>query len=93
MRKALSSIIAAHLSLSASGSSIKSKSKAGNAVPREILDALVEASAGDIRSAIMGVQFACTVGQNSGEANGVGGKAKGKAKSKKSEKDASIKAM
>lgn len=90
MRKALSNIIASHLSLTTS----KSKSKTGNAVPREILDALVEASAGDIRSAIMGVQFACLVGQGPGEAGGGGnGKAKGKGRGKKSEKDASVKAM
>ncbi|KAF8601784.1 P-loop containing nucleoside triphosphate hydrolase protein [Ceratobasidium sp. AG-I] len=93
MRKALSSIISSHLSLSAPGSSTKSKSKTGNAVPREILDALVEASAGDIRSAIMGVQFACTVGQGQSETNGATGKTKGKGRGKKAEKDASVKAM
>ncbi|KAG9103435.1 Cell cycle checkpoint protein rad17 [Ceratobasidium sp. 370] len=86
MRKALSNIIASHLSL-------PTTSKAGG-VPRETLDVLVEASAGDIRSAIMAVQFACIVGAGSEgkvQANG-GGKSKGKGKGK-SERDAAIKTM
>ncbi|KAG9125052.1 Cell cycle checkpoint protein rad17 [Ceratobasidium sp. 392] len=83
MRKALSSIIASRLSL-------PTTSKSGG-VPRETLDTLVDASAGDIRSAIMAVQFACIVG---GESINVGGKSKPKGKGKgKSERDEGVKAM
>ncbi|KAG8738699.1 Cell cycle checkpoint protein rad17 [Ceratobasidium sp. 414] len=86
MRKALSNIISSRLSLPVT-------SKSGG-VPRETLDTLVEASAGDIRSAIMAVQFACVVGGGSEgkvQANG-GGKGRGKGKGK-SERDATVKAM
>ncbi|KAG9121368.1 Cell cycle checkpoint protein rad17, partial [Ceratobasidium sp. 392] len=83
MRKALSSIIASRLSL-------PTTSKSGG-VPRKALDTLVDASAGDIRSAIMAVQFACIVG---GESTNAGGKSKPKGKGKgKSERDAGVKAI
>jgi hypothetical protein len=85
MRKALSTIISSHLSL-------PNTSKASG-VPRETLDALVEASAGDIRSAVMAVQFACVVGGgDEGLQAAVKGKGKGKGKGK-SERDAAVKAM
>ncbi|KAG9078403.1 Cell cycle checkpoint protein rad17, partial [Ceratobasidium sp. UAMH 11750] len=86
MRKALSSIIASHLALPGTSKS--------SGVPRETLDTLVEASAGDIRSAIMAVQFVCIVGGGSeGEVRANGnGKSRGKGKGK-SERDAAVKAM
>ncbi|QRV78107.1 cell cycle checkpoint Rad17 [Ceratobasidium sp. AG-Ba] len=70
MRKALSSIIATRLSLPVT-------SKTGP-IPRETLDLLVEASSGDIRSAIMAVQFACSAGGgfNSRSSSGKGKKGK-----------------
>ncbi|KAG8780101.1 Cell cycle checkpoint protein rad17 [Ceratobasidium sp. 428] len=84
MRKALSGIIASRLSLPTTSKS--------SGVPRETLDTLVEASAGDIRSAIMSVQFACLVGGGS-EQTSASGKSKTKGKSKKGERDATVKAM
>ncbi|KAG8788697.1 Cell cycle checkpoint protein rad17, partial [Ceratobasidium sp. 428] len=84
MRKALSGIIASRLSLPTTSKS--------SGVPRETLDTLVEASAGDIRSAIMSVQFACLVGGGSEQTN-ASGKSKTKGKSKKSERDATVKSM
>ncbi|KAF8694695.1 Rad17 cell cycle checkpoint protein, partial [Rhizoctonia solani] len=56
MRKALISVISSHLSLPSSSNS-KSKS---HGLPKETIDALIEAANGDIRSAITGVQFAFT---------------------------------
>ncbi|QRW20594.1 cell cycle checkpoint Rad17 [Rhizoctonia solani] len=90
MRKALISVISSHLSLPSSSNS-KSKS---HGLPKETIDALIEAANGDIRSAITGVQFAFTatskgisqeVGRKKSSVKGKGG-AKG-------ERDAALKVM
>ncbi|KAF8748177.1 Rad17 cell cycle checkpoint protein [Rhizoctonia solani] len=90
MRKALISVISSHLSLPSSSNS-KSKS---HGLPKETIDALIEAANGDIRSAITGVQFAFTatskatsqeVGRKKSSVRGKSG-AKG-------ERDAALKAM
>ncbi|CUA69879.1 Checkpoint protein rad17 [Schizosaccharomyces pombe 972h-] [Rhizoctonia solani] len=89
MRKALVSVISSHLS--SISSNIKSKT---NSLPKETVDALIEAASGDIRSAITGVQFAFTAasralpdgdGRKKLRPKGRGG-AKG-------ERDAALKAM
>ena len=49
LRKALQSLLNAHFSHSAASP------------PREVLDLVVESANGDIRSAIMGLQFACLI--------------------------------
>lgn len=93
MRKAIVSIVSSHLSLPTSSTS---KSRA-TGLPKEAINALVEAANGDIRSAIMGVQFACTAMSKAGEAgsngNVNGRRAKRGKISTKSERDAALKTM
>ncbi|CAE7143696.1 unnamed protein product [Rhizoctonia solani] len=90
MRKALTSVISSHLSLPSS-STAKSKT---NALPKETIDALIEAASGDIRSAITGVQFAFVAASKAiPEENG---RKKPRPKGKggaKGERDAALKAM
>ncbi|CAE6417088.1 unnamed protein product [Rhizoctonia solani] len=91
MRKALISVISSHLSLPSS-SNAKSKT---NILPKETIDALIEAASGDIRSAITGVQFAFTVAGKSALEE-TSGQKKSKPKGKggaKAERDATLKAM
>ncbi|EGO29654.1 hypothetical protein SERLADRAFT_445435 [Serpula lacrymans var. lacrymans S7.9] len=59
MKKAIQSLITIHFS-SSSGHSVQS-------LPREVLDIIVESSNGDIRSAIMALQFACTSASKAGK--------------------------
>ncbi|KAJ1304987.1 hypothetical protein OPQ81_000030 [Rhizoctonia solani] len=91
MRKALVSVISSHLSLPSS-SNARSKT---NGLPKETLDALIEAANGDIRSAITGVQFAVTAASKAVSQEASGQKkptpqGKGGAKG---ERDATLKAM
>ncbi|CAE6394476.1 unnamed protein product [Rhizoctonia solani] len=91
MRKTLISVISSHLSLPTS-SNIKSKS---NSLPKETIDALIEAASGDIRSAITGVQFAFIAASKAIPEEGDGRK-KSRPKGKggaKGERDAALKAM
>lgn len=55
MTKALQALLALHF-----GSS-EARGRVGKQLPREVIDIVVESSNGDIRSAIMALQFACVV--------------------------------
>ncbi|KAF8842403.1 hypothetical protein BDN67DRAFT_899264 [Paxillus ammoniavirescens] len=55
MTKALQALLSLHRG------SRDSSGRAGEQLPREVLDIIVESSNGDIRSAIMALQFACVV--------------------------------
>ncbi|CAE6349052.1 unnamed protein product [Rhizoctonia solani] len=91
MRKALVSVISSHLSLPSS-SNTKSKP---HGLPKETIDALIEAANGDIRSAITGVQFAFTA-TSKGVSHEASGTKKANSKGKggaKGERDAALKAM
>ena len=67
MRTALKSVLDQHFS---------SVSAAGNRPTKDVLDLIVESSNGDIRSAIMALQFACTADQ-AGKIGKKGAKSKG----------------
>jgi cell cycle checkpoint protein len=70
MRKALQNIFASHFSTALSSSSSQRKSS-DNPVFKEVLGDIIESSGGDIRNAIMSLQFACTINKSlSASSNG-----------------------
>lgn len=78
MRRALQSLLAAHFTLTQSKSSSKSKGKApANPVTKEILDLVIDTSNGDIRSAVMALQFACTAPSLTSDSSTKKGRKKG----------------
>lgn len=75
MKRALQNLLSSHLRLKG----LKPPSK-------ELLDLIVETSNGDIRSAVMALQFACTSSSASASSSNVPSKSTGKGRSKKEAK-------
>ena len=84
MRRALQNLIASHFSTASRKAKDKQPSK-------EIVDLIIEASNGDIRSAIISLQFACTTSPTA--ATSVSSDKGAKGKSKKNEKVGNSRAL
>ena len=81
MRRALQSLLATHFFSTtqpkSTSSQAKGKTSARNPVTKDMLDLVVETSHGDIRSAVMALQFACTAPSTASDTSKKNGKRKG----------------